>query len=162
MKIRELLPPDINVCVVLLIAAYNPPPWNDHWTEETGKRYLSDFLASPNFIGYVIIESDEIVGALFAHRKTWWTNDEIFVDELFIRPDRQRHGYGKMLMDRVEVLSKELRLGGVTLLTNKYHPARLFYEKNGYTLEIITIYGILCLQTKGGETACCMTWFFKN
>ena len=78
------------------------------------------------------MEADEIVGAMFAHRKTWWTNDEIFIDELFIKPDRQRQGYGKMLMDRAEELSKELGLGGVTLLTNRYHPAKLFYEKNGY------------------------------
>jgi len=132
LKIRELLPGDIDSCLEMLIAAYNPPPWNDHWTEETGKRYLSDLIAHHNFIGYAVIEANEIVGAVFAHRKIWWTNDEIFVDELFIKPDRQRHGYGKMLMDQVEELSKELGLGGVTLLTNKYHPAKSFYKKNGY------------------------------
>lgn len=134
MRLRELLPEDIDPCVNLLIAAYNPPPWNDHWTEKTGKKYLSDFIANSNFIGYVVTEADEIVGAMFAHRKTWWTNDEIFIDELFIRPDRQRRGYGKLLMDRAEELSKELGLGGVTLLTNKYHPAAKFYEKINYTV----------------------------
>jgi aminoglycoside 6'-N-acetyltransferase I len=132
--IRKLLSDDLDACVRLLMAAYNPPPWNDHWTEETGRKYLSDFLASCNFIGYVAIEDHEIVGAMFAHRKVWWTNDEIFIDELFIKPDRQRHGYGKLLMDQAEELSKDLGLGGVTLLTNKYHPAKLFYEKNGYTV----------------------------
>jgi aminoglycoside 6'-N-acetyltransferase I len=134
LEIRELLSDDIDGCVYLLIEAYNPPPWNDHWNRETGKKYLSEFLSNSNFIGYVVIESAEVVGAMFAHRKTWWTNDEIFVDELFIRPDRQRQGYGKMLMDRVEMLSKKSGLGGVTLLTNKYHPAKLFYEKNGYSV----------------------------
>jgi len=132
--IRELHSNDIDACVKILIAAYNPSPWNDHWTEESGKRYLSDFVSNTNFIGYVIIEADEIIGALFAHRKVWWTNDEIFVDELFIKPDRQSRGYGKCLMDRAEELSKELGLGGVALLTNKYHPAKLFYERNGYTV----------------------------
>jgi hypothetical protein len=43
-----------------------------------------------NFIGYVITESGMLLGALFARRKTWWTNDEIFIDELFIKPDHQR------------------------------------------------------------------------
>jgi aminoglycoside 6'-N-acetyltransferase I len=133
MEIRALLPGDIDACVNMLIEAYNPPPWNDHWTGTTGKKYLSDFMSGNNFIGYVAIESDEIVGAMFARRKVWWTNDEIFIDELFIRPDRQQHGCGKMLMEQVEKLSKELGLGGVTLLTNKYHPAKVFYEKIGYT-----------------------------
>jgi aminoglycoside 6'-N-acetyltransferase I len=134
MKIRKLLTGDIEDCVNLLIEAYNPPPWNYHWTKETGKNYLAEFICNNNFISYVILESEEIVGAMFAHRKTWWTNDEIFVDELFIKPDRQRHGYGKMLMEQAEKPSKELCLGGVTLLTDKYHPAKLFYEKNGYTV----------------------------
>ena len=133
MKIRKLLPGDIDMCVRLLIATYNPPPWNNHWTEETGKKYLAEFMSNNKFIGFVAVEDDEIVGAMFAHRKVWWTNDEIFIDELFIKPDRQRQGYGKLLMDQAEELSKELGLGGVTLLTNKYLPAKSFYEKNGYT-----------------------------
>ncbi|MAT45622.1 MAG: GNAT family N-acetyltransferase [Anaerolineaceae bacterium] len=132
--IREIHPDDLDACVKILIAAYNPPPWNDYWTQETGKKYLSEFMANPNFMGYVVIENDEIVGAMFARQKTWWINDEIFIDELFIRPDRQQHGYGKMLIDQAEKRSKELGLGGVTLLTNKHHPAKLFYEKNGYTV----------------------------
>ncbi|MFN8381826.1 MAG: GNAT family N-acetyltransferase [Anaerolineales bacterium] len=132
MEIRKLLSDDIDMCVVLLIASYNPPPWNNHWTEESGKKYLSEFISNNNFIGFVVVENDEIVGAMFAHRKAWWTNDEIFIDELFIRPDQQHHGYGKLLIGQAEELSKELSLGGVTLLTNKYLPAKLFYEKNGY------------------------------
>lgn len=132
MKIRELRTSDIEACVSLLIEVYNPPPWNYHWTRETAQKYLSEFLCNDNFIGSIIVESEELVGALFAHRKTWWTNDEIFVDELFIKPVRQRHGYGRMLMEHTEKLSKELGLGGVTLLTDKYHPAKMFYEKNGY------------------------------
>jgi aminoglycoside 6'-N-acetyltransferase I len=132
MNLREMLPDDLDACVNLLMETYNPPPWNNHWTQETGTRYLSELMSNNNFIGYVITESDRITGAMFSHRKTWWTNDEIFIDELFIKPDRQRQGYGEKLIAQAEKLSKELGLGGVTLLTNKYHPAKLFYEKNGY------------------------------
>jgi aminoglycoside 6'-N-acetyltransferase I len=133
LKIRELLPGDIDTCVNMLIETYNPPPWNDHWTRETGKKYLAEFISSNDFIGYAAIESDEIIGAIFAHRKTWWTKDEIYIDELFIRPDRQQHGCGKKLMEQVEKLSKESGCGGVTLLTNKDRPAKVFYEKIGYS-----------------------------
>jgi len=132
LKIRKLLSSDLDACVELLIATYNPPPWNNRWTVESGGKYLSEFISNQNFMGYVGVESDEIIGAMFAHRKAWWTNDEIFIDELFVKPDRQRQGYGKRLMDQAEELSKELGLGGVTLLTNRYLPAKSFYEKNGY------------------------------
>lgn len=134
MQIRNFHSSDIGACVNLLIQAYNQPPWNDHWTQETGSRYLSEFISNKNFIGYIITKSDELIGAMFAHRKTWWTNDEIFVDELFIKPDQQRNGYGKILINRVEQLSKKSGFGGVTLLTNKHHPAKMFYQKNGYTV----------------------------
>lgn len=132
MRIRELVAADIDTCVSLLMAAYNGPPWSNQWTKETGRRYLSDFVSGNSFIGLVAVESDEIVGAVFAHRRTWWTNDEIYVDELFVRPDRQGRGCGKMLMAYIERLSEELGLGGATLLTNRYHPAKAFYEKIGY------------------------------
>jgi GNAT superfamily N-acetyltransferase len=47
-----------------------------------------------------------------------------------------------MLVDRAEELAKELGLGGVTLLTNKHHPAKSFYEKNGYAAaeQVIFMY----------------------
>lgn len=142
LKIRKLLIDDLETCAKLLIATYNPPPWNNHWTVESGKKYLSEFLSNTNFIGFVIEEDDEIMGAMFAHRKVWWTNDEIYIDELFIRPDRQRCGYGKLLMNKIEELSKDLGLGGVTLLTNKNHPAKMFYEKEGYVVaeQVIFMY----------------------
>ena len=132
MNLRQTLPDDLNACVNLLMETYNPPPWNNHWTQDTGTKYLSELMSNDNFIGYVITEADMIIGAMFARRKTWWTNDEIFIDELFIKPDCQRQGYGGKLIAQAEKLSKELGLGGVTLLTNKYHPAKLFYDKNGY------------------------------
>ena len=134
MKLRELLPDDIDGCVDVLIATHNAPPWNDHWTEEAGNRNLSEFMSSSRFIGYAIPESDQLVGALSAHRRTSWTNDETYVDELFIRPDRQRRGHGKLLMKQVERMSQESGLGGVALLTRRDHPAKLFSEKNGYAI----------------------------
>ena len=55
---RELLPDDMDLCVKMLIEAYNPPPWNDHWTEERGKKYLSDFISSGGF--RPLLESDDL------------------------------------------------------------------------------------------------------
>lgn len=91
-------------------------------------------MASKDFIGFVAVECGEIAGAVFAHRKTWWTNDEIFVDELFVSPDHQGQGCGKLLLEAVEQIARQSGWGGVTLLTNRYHPAKSFYEKNGYSV----------------------------
>jgi aminoglycoside 6'-N-acetyltransferase I len=130
--IRELHPADVETCVHLLIAAYNREPWNDHWSIETATKYLTEFMASDQFVGFVICENEIIAGALFAHRKTWWTNDELFVDELYVAPHLQRKGYGEKLLTHVEHYANSQGLAGLTLLTNQYFPAKAFYVKNGY------------------------------
>lgn len=134
LNIRVLKDDDIDDCAKLLIETYNPSPWNNHWTDESAHKYLFEFISIDKFIGFVVEEGDEIVGAMFAHRKTWWTNDEIYIDELFVHPLHQHQGFGRILMNQAEELSKELGLGGVTLLTHNEMPAKLFYEKLGYNL----------------------------
>ena len=100
--IREFHPDDMETCVHLLIEAYNGEPWNCHWTIETATRYLKEFVSNDKFVGFVLCDNETIVGALFAHRKTWWTNDELFVDELYITPRLQRQGYGERLLTHAE------------------------------------------------------------
>ena len=51
---------------------------------------------------------------------------------MFIRPDRQRQGLGTLLLSEAEKYVKEHQLAGITLSTNKYAPAPLFYKKNGF------------------------------
>jgi aminoglycoside 6'-N-acetyltransferase I len=131
--IKEYRPEDLKACVKLLIEAYNCNPWNNHWTEPTGKRYLNEIAASRDFVGFVECLEDELIGALFAHKKTWWTNDELFVDELFVQPRMQGRGFGKALLSHAENHARSLGLGGLTLLTNRYLPAKAFYVKEGYT-----------------------------
>lgn len=57
----------------------------------------------------------------------------MFVEEMFIKPELQRKGYGAMLIRKVEEYVKEKGLAGITLSTNKYAPAPQFYKKNGFT-----------------------------
>jgi ribosomal protein S18 acetylase RimI-like enzyme len=130
--IREFHPNDLPTCVELLIEAYNDEPWNYHWTVETATRYLNEFVASENFVGFVICEDTTIVGTMFAHRKTWWTKDELFVDEVYIAPRCQRQGYGTKLLDHAEGYAKVEGLAGLTLLTDRHMPAAAFYVKHGY------------------------------
>lgn len=54
------------------------------------------------------------------------------MEELFVSPLKQGNGYGQALMDSAGQFSKNNNLGSITLLTNKYMPARSFYEKNNF------------------------------
>jgi ribosomal protein S18 acetylase RimI-like enzyme len=143
--IRDFSLADMQACVELLIESYAGDPWYYRWTTETATRYLNEFTAADSFVGFVIEEDTAIVGAMFAHRKTWWTKDELFVDELFVTPRLQRRGLGSNLLIHAESYAKACDLAGLTLLTSREMPAPIFYSKQGYLQaeQVIFMYKVL-------------------
>lgn len=119
-------------CVGCFTAAYNGEPWNNHWTTVTATRYLQELVRNPRFVGLTLWHDSRVIGAVFCHERTWWNNDELYIDELFIVPDCQRQGYGTQLLASVERLVREKKLAGITLLTDRRMPSADFYNKNGF------------------------------
>src|ERR1700689_688083 len=99
MEITTITKNDIPRCVETFIASYNAMPWNHKWTLPVALRYLNEYADSPHFAGFMVCENGEVCGALLGHTKTWWSNKQFFVDELFIAPDKQGLGYGKRLLE---------------------------------------------------------------
>ena len=132
MNIRKMLREDIPTCADILCNVYNNEMWQCRWTKETAIEYLSDFFEARKFVGYVMEENGEILGGIFAREKIWWNNSEVFVEEMFVKPELQRQGCGTLLLQAVETYVKEKGLAGLTLETNKYAPAPNFYRKNGF------------------------------
>ncbi len=132
MMIREIKKEDIVACANILCSVYNNELWRCRWTTEVADDYLTDYFNMEKFVGYVLEEDGEILGGIFAHEKIWWNNTEIFVEEMFVKPEQQGKGYGSMLLQQVEKYIKTKGLAGMTLLTNKYAPAPKFYKKNGF------------------------------
>lgn len=134
MEIRKITKEDISQCAELIAMAYNSPPWNFQWTISRADRYLNELFDSARFAGFCIPEGEKIAAALFAHAKTWWINDILMIEELFVAPDRQGKGYGQGLMNAARQYCRENDIGSITLITNKYMPAVSFYEKNEFLL----------------------------
>lgn len=80
-------------------------------------------------------------GAIFACKKVSWNNDEIYVDDLIVDPQKQRSGIGKQLVDALKNYSKENGLAGIVLYTHEQAPAKQFYEKNQFQLSD----GVICM-----------------
>lgn len=133
MIIREMKKTDISACGGILMSVYNNELWQCRWTKETAESYLMDFFEHKKFVGYVAEEENIVVGALFAHEKIWWNNSEVFIEEMFVIPERQGKGIGTALLNKTEEYIKEKGLAGITLTTNKYTPAPKFYNKNGFS-----------------------------
>ncbi len=133
MTIRELKENDIPACADILMAVYNNELWQCRWTKETAESYLTDFFEHKKFVGYAAEEENVLIGALFAHEKIWWNNSEVFIEEMFVAPEKQGKGIGTALLREVEKHIEEKGLAGITLTTNRYVPAPKFYEKNGFS-----------------------------
>ena len=132
MIIRKMEREDIVASAAILCSVYNNEMWQCRWTKKVAVEYLTDFFDMKKFVGFVLVAEKEIVGGLFAHEKVWWNNREVFVEEMFVKPEYQRAGYGSMLLEEVNRYVNEKGLAGITLSTNKYAPAPLFYRKNGF------------------------------
>lgn len=132
MQIRDMLPGDIPSCAEILCSVYNNAMRQCCWTQENAVAYLTDISRMPRFLGYVAVEEDEVFGAIFAREKIWWNNHEVYVEEMFVRPERQQNSIGSQLMRRVEDDVRRHALAGVTLSTNRYATAAQFYRKVGF------------------------------
>lgn len=130
--IREMKPDDIPVCAEILCSVYNNDLWRNRWEPSGAREYLTDICRMPKFLGYVIEENGEILGAVFAREKVWWSGSEVYVEELFVKPERQGKGFGSGLMGRIEQYVREKGLAGITLSTNRYAPASAFYHQLGF------------------------------
>ena len=103
---------DISACGDILMAVYNNELWQCRWGKEAAESYLTDFFEHKKFVGYVAEEGNIIVGGLFAHEKIWWNNSEVFIEEMFVVPEKQGKGIGTALLLETEkyikVTSKNL------------------------------------------------------
>jgi len=132
MNIRLLAKDDIEECAAVYMQAYNQPPWNYNFSQEKAVKYLTEYTDRGRFVGFVMTEGENIVGAMLGHSKTWWTNDLIYVDELFVSPDSRGKGYGKKLLNHVENYAMDEGYEVITLMTNKHMPAFEFYQHLDY------------------------------
>lgn len=131
--VRPITENDFDACTIVFMEAYNRQPWNCRWTYEKAIKYLKEYAGRDNFTGFVLCVDDKVTGAAFAHTKTWWTNDQFYIDELFIDPDKQGSGYGTQLINHCNDHCKQQGIEMITLMTNKLVPAFDFYIRNDYS-----------------------------
>lgn len=74
----------------------------------------------------------QVAAAMFCREKVWWNNSELVMEELFVRPEYQRQGFGTALLHKAEEYVIDRGLAGITLATNRCAPAPAFYKKNGF------------------------------
>ena len=131
MEIRNILKADLKELSNLMVEIYNAPPWNDKWTEETAKESLSNILDFPDFYGNLIVDCDEIIGAILGHIRRYATETTYYIDEFFVSEKYRRKGIAKKLYRTTINQLKEKGVSGAFFTTLRNFPAYNFYKSQG-------------------------------
>lgn len=137
--IRKFESNDLVQCATIFREAFSEEEWGCVWSQERAEAYLKDYVDNRRFVGFVSEDNGTINGAILGCVKVSWNNDEIYVDELIVAPEKQRCGIGQQLLEALKEYSKSNKLAGIVLYTNEEAPAKLFYQKNGFQLSNGTI-----------------------
>ena len=123
----------LKTCAGLYMDTFSKEPWNESWeSPAVVEAFLQRHIDNNYFLGYVLEQDGEIIGASFGFTKPWIRGFEYYIDEFFISPAYQRNGAGTSFLDEIR---KDLRAKGINaimLLTEKQYPAYTFYMKNGF------------------------------
>ena len=68
----------------------------------------------------------QVAAEMFCREKVWWNNSELVIEEMFVRPEYQRQGFGTALLRKAEEYVIDKGLAGITLATNRCAPAPAF------------------------------------
>mgnify|MGYP003419727842 FL=1 len=93
-------------------------------------KYLSEFLKSDDNIVLVAISEDTVVGGLVAYTLTKFEQEckEIYVYDLAVSTEQQRHGIGRELMKELKSIGKTAEAYVIFVHADEGDEAVKFYD----------------------------------
>lgn len=134
--IRDAVTADVPTILQLIrdLAEYERAP-NDVVATEEGLR---DILFGNEPAARVVIarEGEEPVGfaVYFFNFSTWLGRPGLYLEDLFVRPEKRGHGYGRALLTHLARIAQERGCGRMEWAVLEWNePAIQFYKKLGAT-----------------------------
>jgi len=160
-KIRTTTEADIPVILQLIrdLATYERAPDAVVATEAGLREVL--FAPKPSAEVLLALENAEPVGfAVFFHNfSTWLGRPGLYLEDLFVRPEKRGKGYGRALLARLAQIAKERGCGRMEWAVLDWNdPAIQFYRKLGaqpmdeWTVFRLTEEGIAKLAASDSST----------
>lgn len=134
LEIRPTTEADVPVIVELIraLAEYERAPEAVVATEAGLREVL--FGAKPGAEVLLALENGEAVGfAVYFHNfSTWLGRPGLYLEDLFVRPEKRGKGYGRALLERLARIAKERGCGRMEWAVLDWNdPAIQFYRKLG-------------------------------
>ena len=128
MKIRQLHDEDLGPLAAVYLEAYDPT-----WTLEGARAYLDKFRGFEPASCYVAEEADQsLSGAILAYSYTRKSGLVIFIQELFVKPQFRKKGYGKRLVTMLRDSFSEAHRVNVVPLVKADTAVLNFYNSLGF------------------------------
>jgi len=133
-SIRPATPEDIPLILELIrdLATYERAPDDVTATEEQLRGVL--FGEKPSAEVLIAREGDQAVGfAVFFHNfSTWLGKPGLYLEDLFVRPEKRGHGYGRALLVELARIARDRNCGRMEWAVLDWNePAIQFYRKLG-------------------------------
>ena len=132
-EVVALVPENIALFARLYQAVFNGPPWNDGWSEEGVLERLTSFAQYPKFCGLGCLIDESPVALALGWGERWVGGWHFHIKELCVASDVQRQKIGTKLLSAFELELSRQGYNRVFLETGESAPARMFYEKHGYS-----------------------------
>ena len=132
-EVVPLTPENIASFARLYQSVFNEPPWHDGWSEQAVLERLASFAQHPKFCGMGCLLDKTPVALALGWGERWVGGWHFHIKEMCVASKVQRQKVGTELLSAFE---RELSRQGykrVFLETGESAPARMFYEKHGYS-----------------------------
>ena len=130
MIIRECQFANLADCANLLKQAYSKPPYNEKWDIDNAFSYLKRFWNIEPQSCFVALESDSLIGDIFAYSYPWHNERLYYIQELFVKLNHRRKGIARELLNSLCYTGKKIN---VWLVANENAEATSFYKKVGFS-----------------------------
>ncbi|SFG33457.1 Acetyltransferase (GNAT) domain-containing protein [Sporolactobacillus nakayamae] len=134
-KIAAMNADFLDDCTQLYVNVFSAQPWKESWSYDSGCQRLLDLIHTPNFLGYMLLDHNQLIGFIAGYSKMNYRGKTFYLAGFCVTTQIQGKGYGSHLLYHLEQKLIEKGITSLFLITEKMGSISSFYRKKGYSIS---------------------------